>query len=139
MCLGRRLIHIELEEASAPIIVSVFEDEGVSELSAFINSSLAGKIAAFAGASGVGKSSLMNKLFPGLKLDTGEISKKIERGKNTTRHCELVPVEGGGMVLDTPGFSLLELDGKKMVEIDKLNSVFKVNGSDILAQSKRLC
>ena len=94
-------------------IVSVFEDEGVSELSSFISANLAGKIAAFAGASGVGKSSLMNKLFPNLKLDTGEISKKIERGKNTTRHVELFShgCEGGiGYIADTPGFSMLDFE-----------------------------
>lgn len=94
-------------------IISVFEDEGIKELSQFIKSNLSGKIAAFAGASGVGKSSLMNKLFPNLKLDTGEISQKIERGKNTTRHVELFPHEcedGVGYIADTPGFSMLDFE-----------------------------
>ena len=91
--------------------VSVFENEGIEELSAFIKATLSGKIAAFAGASGVGKSSLMNKLFPHLTLDTGEISQKIERGKNTTRHVELFMHEcdgGVGYIADTPGFSMLD-------------------------------
>lgn len=72
-----------------------------------LRQSLAGKKHALAGQSGAGKSSLINAMY-GLTLETGEISQRIERGKNTTRHCELIPVPGGGMVLDTPGFSLLE-------------------------------
>ena len=91
--------------------VSVFENEGIEELSDFIKANLNGKTAAFAGASGVGKSSLMNKLFPHLTLDTGEISQKIERGKNTTRHVELFMHEcdgGVGYIADTPGFSMLD-------------------------------
>ena len=93
--------------------VSVFENDGICELSDFIKSELAGKIAAFAGASGVGKSSLMNRLFPSLGLETGEISKKIERGKNTTRHVELFIHEcdgGVGYIADTPGFSMLDFE-----------------------------
>lgn len=93
--------------------VSVFEDEGIAELAGFIRENLGGRIAAFAGASGVGKSSLMNKLFPNLKLDTGEISKKIERGKNTTRHVELFAHECNGQkgyIADTPGFSMLDFE-----------------------------
>ena len=94
-------------------VISVFEEEGIKELSEFIKLNLSGKIAAFAGASGVGKSSLMNKLFPNLKLDTGEISRKIERGKNTTRHVELFAHEfdgGVGYIADTPGFSMLDFE-----------------------------
>lgn len=68
---------------------------------------LRGRVHALAGQSGAGKSSLINALY-GLELETGDISRRIKRGKNTTRSCELIPVEGGGMVLDTPGFSLLE-------------------------------
>ena len=93
--------------------VSVYENEGIEELSCFIKANLNDKIAAFAGASGVGKSSLMNKLFPGLTLDTGEISQKIERGKNTTRHVELFSFQcdgGLGYIADTPGFSMLDFE-----------------------------
>lgn len=89
----------------APMCVCSLTGEGVSE----VRQRLRGKIHALAGQSGAGKSTLINALY-GLNQETGELSEKIERGKNTTRRCELVPVAGGGMVLDTPGFSLLELD-----------------------------
>lgn len=86
-----------------PIFVSSRTGEDVDRL----REMLRGRVHALAGQSGAGKSSLINALY-GFELETGDISRKIERGKNTTRHCELIPVEGGGMVLDTPGFSLLE-------------------------------
>ncbi len=69
-------------------------------------------IAAFTGASGAGKSTLMSRLFPALSLKTGEISRKIGRGRQTTRHVELYAVEDGGqvcLIADTPGFSLFDL------------------------------
>ena len=86
-----------------PMMVSAGKGEGVEALRELLR----GKVHALAGQSGAGKSTLINALY-GLKLETGDLSRKIERGKNTTRHSELIPVEGGGMVLDTPGFSLLE-------------------------------
>lgn len=64
----------------------------------------------FAGPSGVGKSSLLNEVDKNFKLKTGEVSDKIKRGKHTTRHAELLKLECGGMVADTPGFSSLTLD-----------------------------
>ncbi len=91
--------------------VSAALGEGIEPLAAFLKANMCGKIAAFAGASGVGKSSLMNRLFPNLHFETGEISQKIERGKNTTRHVELVEYEadgGIGYIADTPGFSMLD-------------------------------
>ena len=70
---------------------------------------LRGRVHAVAGQSGAGKSTLLNALY-GFGLKTGDVSRKIERGRHTTRHCELIPLEGGGMALDTPGFSLLETE-----------------------------
>ncbi|MBW4828634.1 MAG: ribosome small subunit-dependent GTPase A [Clostridiaceae bacterium] len=68
------------------------------------------EVTVFAGPSGVGKSSVLNKVQPNLKLKTGEISEKTKRGKHTTRHVELIELDVGGYVLDTPGFSSLKLD-----------------------------
>lgn len=84
-----------------------------SELEAFICRN-ADKVSAFAGASGVGKSTLMNRLFPSLGLATGEVSVKTSRGRHTTRHIELYPLdrqfgEGAvGYIADTPGFGMLD-------------------------------
>ena len=85
------------------IAVSAHTGENVDAL----REMLRGSVHALAGQSGAGKSSLINALY-GLELETGSLSEKIERGKNTTRASELIPLSGGGMVLDTPGFSLLD-------------------------------
>ncbi|MFZ5632912.1 MAG: ribosome small subunit-dependent GTPase A [Bacillota bacterium] len=74
-------------------------------------------ISVFAGPSGVGKSSLLNAIQPGLSLKTGEIGQKIKRGRHTTRHVELLPLEEGGLVADTPGFSTLFLPDVKREEL----------------------
>jgi len=95
-----------------PVMLSAGKKEGVEPLREILK----GKVHALAGQSGAGKSTLINALY-GLNMETGDLSRKIERGKNTTRHCELVSVEGGGMVLDTPGFSLLETDLFDPVEL----------------------
>ncbi|MDB4865995.1 MAG: rsgA [Cohnella sp.] len=86
------------------LLTSARLGQGVAQL----QTRLAEHIAVFAGQSGVGKSSLLNALVPGLTLQTNEISEKIGRGKHTTRHVELVPLPGGGIVADTPGFSQLD-------------------------------
>ncbi|GIO30654.1 putative ribosome biogenesis GTPase RsgA [Paenibacillus albilobatus] len=69
---------------------------------------LKGQISVFSGQSGVGKSSLLNRLVPGLELETSAISMRLGRGKHTTRHVELIELPGGGFVADTPGFSQLD-------------------------------
>ncbi|MCR4435891.1 MAG: ribosome small subunit-dependent GTPase A [Clostridiales bacterium] len=79
---------------------------------------LQGKITVFAGQSGVGKSTILNKIMNSWIMKTGDISGKIERGRHTTRHAELVELESGGYVVDTPGFSSLELTGIKSSELD---------------------
>lgn len=87
--------------------LSSVEATGIDALRAWISENLGTRIAAFSGASGVGKSTLMNALYPRLGLETGEISQKIARGKHTTRRVELYPV-GEGYIADTPGFSMLD-------------------------------
>lgn len=96
----------------SPLAVCAATGEGLDAL----RQRLRGKVHALAGPSGAGKSTMINALY-GLQLETGSLSRKIERGKNTTRRCQLIPVEGGGMVLDTPGFSLLESDLFDPVEL----------------------
>lgn len=87
------------------MVTSARDGRGVAELRA----ALAGLVNVFAGPSGVGKSSLLNAIQPGLRLQTGAVSAKIGRGRHTTRHVELLALDSGGMVADTPGFSQLWL------------------------------
>ena len=90
-------------------------DKDKKDLYDFVIKHAKGKISAFAGASGVGKSTVLNAIFPKLTLETGEISHKTERGKHTTRHVELFGLEClcedtsvSGYIADTPGFSLID-------------------------------
>lgn len=94
------------------ILSSCKLNRGIHEL----KEALKDEITVFAGPSGVGKSSVLNEIQPNLKLETSEISKKTKRGRHTTRHVELIELEIGGYVLDTPGFSSLELDFIKKEE-----------------------
>ena len=88
------------------ICLSAEKGIGIDEL----KSNLKNKIAVFAGPSGVGKSSLINSISPNLQLKTGEISAKIERGKHTTRHAELMQIEENSYIVDSPGFTSLFLE-----------------------------
>lgn len=92
--------------------VSAEKHEGTAELMNYLE----GKTTAFAGLSGVGKSSLLN-IITDDDLETGSVSEKIQRGKHTTRHVELFEMKGGGFVLDTPGFSSLEVEGIKAEDL----------------------
>ncbi|MBO4848697.1 MAG: ribosome small subunit-dependent GTPase A [Clostridia bacterium] len=84
---------------------------------------LSGKTICLAGQSAVGKSSLLNTLL-GLELKTGELSQKTERGRHTTRHAELIPMPGGGLIADTPGFSMLETVPAEPEEIPRMYREF---------------
>ena len=83
------------------LIISAREDRGVD----LVREALRGKVTTVAGPSGVGKSSLINKLQSDIEMETGEISRKIARGKNTTRHAQLIRIEEDTFICDTPGFS----------------------------------
>lgn len=86
------------------ITSSVKENKGIDE----IREVLQNKTTALAGPSGVGKSSILNSVFPEAESRTGEISEKINRGKHTTRHTEIFNITGDTFVLDTPGFTSLD-------------------------------
>lgn len=97
----------------------------------FASTALRGKIAAFSGASGVGKTTLLNALFPQLHLETGEISRRIQRGKNTTRCVELYPLDDTancGFLADTPGFSMLDFKRFDFFELEDLPFAFREFG-----------
>ncbi len=90
------------------IATSLFGKEGYNALKGY----LAGRISVFAGQSGVGKSTVLNKIIDRVVMETGDLSKKVDRGKHTTRHAQLFSIDGGGYIADTPGFSSFELEFK---------------------------
>lgn len=95
------------------LVTSAKTGEGLDRL----RQELQGRVSVFAGPSGVGKSTLLNALIPGLRLKTGIISDKTKTGKHTTRHAELISLPAGGLVVDTPGFSSLDLPDMKQVDL----------------------
>ncbi len=107
--------------AGFPVICTSAETgEGVAELRAL----LTGKLTAFTGNSGVGKSSILNRLAPELKLETGEVSEKLGRGRHTTRHVELFPLGENTYVADTPGFSSFDTDQMELILKENLQYAF---------------
>lgn len=98
------------------VVTSAKTGIGLSSLRETLND----KVSVFAGPSGVGKSTLLNTLIPGLKQKTGEVSARLKSGKHTTRHIELIPLSSGGFVADTPGFSTLDLPDIKPEELADL-------------------
>lgn len=105
-------------------VLSCVTGEGIDEIKNYIDTRLDGKIAAFAGASGVGKSTLMNKLFPTLILDTGDVSRKTARGKHTTRAVNLFPIGENAFLADTPGFSMLDFERFDFFDLEALPLCF---------------
>ncbi len=109
-------------------ITSSEAGEGIEALASYIKENVTdGKTSAFAGASGVGKSTLMNTLFPNLTLATAEISRKIERGRHTTRHVEIFDIDSSmntGFLADTPGFSLIDFARFDFFSLEELLPTF---------------
>lgn len=101
------------EGAYEVVDISTLTGDGIDKLETLIK----GKKAALAGPSGVGKSSILNKLHPSANMETGEVSKKTARGKHTTRHVEIFSVEHGGMIYDTPGFTSFEMPDIELNEL----------------------
>ena len=102
------------------IMTSAETGEGVEELWSLIR----GKLTAFTGNSGVGKSSILNRLCPELALPTGEVSEKLGRGRHTTRHVELYRLEEDTYVADTPGFSSFDTDQMDVILKENLQYAF---------------
>ena len=107
--------------AGFPVIrTSAVTGEGVEEL----RESLRGRITAFTGNSGVGKSSILNRLCPALALPTGEVSEKLGRGRHTTRHVDLYELEENTYAADTPGFSSFDTDRMEWILTENLPLAF---------------
>lgn len=108
------------EKAGYKVLITSkeLENDDIDELKKELKDS----VSVFAGPSGVGKSTLLNRVQPNLSLKTGEVSQKTSRGKHTTRTTELLELSFGGFVLDTPGFSSLDL---QFLELEDLKENFK--------------
>lgn len=110
------------EKAGFPTLrVSAETGEGMDRLRELIS----GKVSAFTGNSGVGKSSILNALEPGIALKTGGVSEKLGRGRHTTRHVELFRLSCGGIVADTPGFSSFDVDKMELCRKEELAGRFR--------------
>lgn len=117
---ARELARI-YEHAGFPVIrTSAETGEGVEQLRELLQ----GKLTAFTGNSGVGKSSILNRLCPELRLPTGEVSDKLGRGRHTTRHVELYALDGNTYVADTPGFSSFDTDQMDVILKENLQYAF---------------
>ncbi len=116
---GEEIYSIYNQAGIKTIIYSAKTGEGLEK----IYSLLPNKITAFIGNSGVGKSTLLNKLFPDLDLKTGEVSEKLGRGRHTTRTVELMKIKNG-YVIDTPGFSTMQLEKYSITDKTQLQYTF---------------
>ena len=114
------LVSIYEKAGFTVIRTSAETGEGVEELRKLI----AGKLTAFTGNSGVGKSSILNRLAPELQLATGEVSEKLGRGRHTTRHVELYRLGEDTWVADTPGFSSFDTDQMEIILKENLQYAF---------------
>ena len=114
------LIRIYTHAGFPVIAASAETGEGIVQLRELIK----GKLVAFTGNSGVGKSSILNCLCPELALPTGEVSEKLGRGRHTTRHVELYDLGDGTLVADTPGFSSFDTDQMEVMLKENLQYAF---------------
>ena len=121
------LVRIYTKAGFKVICTSAETGEGVEALRELIR----GKLTAFTGNSGVGKSSVLNRLCPELKLPTGEVSEKLGRGRHTTRHVELYRLEEDTYVADTPGFSSFDTDQMEVILKENLQYAFPDFGAYI--------
>lgn len=116
---ANEFVNIYTNAGFKTFAVSNETGEGIEKVKSIID----GGIAVFTGNSGVGKSSLINRMYPDFCLETGEISRKLGRGRHTTRHVELFKV-GSGYIADTPGFSSLDFETNDLIKKDELAFCF---------------
>ncbi|MDE7098765.1 MAG: ribosome small subunit-dependent GTPase A [Ruminococcus sp.] len=115
-----------IKDVYSSIGIKVFEADYNSESSIqAVRELLKGKISAFTGNSGAGKSTLLNAVDPDLNIPTGEISKKLGRGRHITRHAELYRLKDGGYIADTPGFSTFETNRYDIIRKEELAGCFR--------------
>lgn len=112
----KRISHIYEKAGYKTVLTSALREDGIDTLMQLLQ----GKITALAGNSGVGKSSLLNRIGKHFHVETGAVSEKLARGKHTTRHVELFPLPIGGYILDTPGFSRIQLPSVPPENLDTL-------------------
>ncbi len=117
---AKDLVKIYRNVGFPVILASAETGEGVEELRAL----LAGKLTAFTGNTGVGKSSMLNRLCPSLELATGQVSEKLGRGRHTTRHVELYPIGENTYVADTPGFASFDTEQMDVLLKENLQYAF---------------
>ena len=115
-----RLAEIYSGAGYAVVQTSAVTGEGIEQLRKLIS----GKVVAFSGNSGVGKSSILNCLDPSLQIRTGEVSEKLGRGRHTTRHIELFALEDQTFVADTPGFSSFDTEQMDIILKENLQYAF---------------
>lgn len=122
---ARELFNVYTSVGYKVFMLSCATGEGIDAVKSFIDDDLSGKIAAIAGASGVGKSTLLNRLFPSLELGTASVSNKTERGRHTTRAVTLYPIGNDAYFADTPGFSMLDFERFDFFDVDDLPLAFR--------------
>ena len=114
------LVSVYRKAGFITLRVSAETGEGIEELRGIISE----KVSAFTGNSGVGKSSILNALYPGFSIQTGAVSEKLGRGRHTTRHVELFSVDGT-YVADTPGFSSFDVERMELIRKEELAANFR--------------